>query len=53
MSNTVLEGYGDVGEGPEVGHEDDAQAPLLWRQVEEFRFVQLGEQKAPGRPFST
>ena len=43
------------GVGPEEGHENDPRAgtPLLWRGAERVGVVQLGEEKAPGRPFNT
>jgi len=41
--------------GLEVGHKDDprAGAPLLWGKAETVGAVQRGEEKAPGRPYSS
>jgi len=49
------EGHGAVGGGPEKGHKNNprAGAPLLWGKTERVGAVQLGEEKAAGRPYSS
>ena len=49
------EGREPVGEGPEEGHKNDQRdgAPLLRGKAERVEAVQPGEEKAPGRPYSS
>jgi len=49
------ESHGPVGAGPEEGHKNDQRygAPLLWGKAERGGVVQLGEEKAPRRPYSS
>jgi len=51
-SRSSQEGWRAVVAGPEEGCEDGqrAGAPLLWRQAEGAEPVELGQEKAPGRP---
>jgi len=49
------ESYGPVGVGPEEGHKNDHKdgTPLLCGKDERVGVVQPGQEKAPGRPFSS
>ncbi|KAJ7417525.1 hypothetical protein WISP_63870 [Willisornis vidua] len=55
LESSTAEGYRPVGVSPEEGYRNDQKAgePLLERQTERVGVVQPGEEKAPGRSYST
>ncbi|PKU41726.1 rna-directed dna polymerase from mobile element jockey- hypothetical protein [Limosa lapponica baueri] len=55
LESLAQEGHRCFGTSPADGHEDDqgAGAPLLQKQAERIGVVQPGEEKAPGRHYSS
>ena len=47
--------HGPIGAGPEEGHKNDQRdgTPLLWGKADRVGAVQLGGEKASGRPYSS